>query len=504
MGFASLFHLQIDNLPTRMGYWLDQNYNLRNNTLYLADGPGVSITEQDVQLVLGFPRGDIKIEKWSRAHSTDLLEEWKGLVDKSARGYLYSDVIKAMLSCEDGVDQGQRSGKKFKPEALVLVESRIDSYMLQKILKNKLNSACNDHPSAQPQPHVESQSLFYEDDEAQVYIANYVEELDLLGKTIVEVIELASKPPAFVRDNEVIKLMHSATQKLLGGGRVTVDSSIQKDVEASCNQDSFWCIQKNIATMDAVILRSEQYLKNQYQDVRAEFTQACSPSSHHQEDEQMEVCEKGAALEERGGGVEVVAEEDVMEERADGVEMVVEKESSLDERVGGVDIAGEKDVLVDDSVDAVGKGCEKDSLVDKSSVAVAAGEERGTVLLGEGEQYVFKSWDTMLMRMELLSLKGHAYVTASVLDSYTVVDPQVDDAGRLKRFKENLHIEFQRVPHIKLSALDLLFFPMIASEHSYVICFNIKSYRIDIIDNSSKSVTNYLKYGSVPSDLVSI
>nr|GME11495.1 hypothetical protein Iba_scaffold11704CG0020 [Ipomoea batatas] len=45
----------------------------------------------------------------------------------------------------------------------------------------------------------------------------------------------------------------------------------------------------------------------------------------------MEVCEEGAALEERGGGVEVVAEEDVVvEERADGVEMVVDKESSLD------------------------------------------------------------------------------------------------------------------------------------------------------------------------------
>nr|GME11496.1 hypothetical protein Iba_scaffold11704CG0030 [Ipomoea batatas]GME21535.1 hypothetical protein Iba_scaffold28153CG0010 [Ipomoea batatas] len=109
--------------------------------------------------------------------------------------------------------------------------------------------------------------------------------------------------------------------KLLGGGRVTVDSGIQKDVEASCSQDSFWCNSKNIATMDVAILRSEQYLKkfdampsfslgltpplgeesnwdnvvnisSQYQDVRAKFTQACSPSSHHQEDEQMEVCEE--------------------------------------------------------------------------------------------------------------------------------------------------------------------------------------------------------------------
>nr|GMD98138.1 Ribosomal protein L39e [Ipomoea batatas] len=40
MGFASLFHLQIDNLPTKMGYWLVQNYNPRNSMLYLADGTG--------------------------------------------------------------------------------------------------------------------------------------------------------------------------------------------------------------------------------------------------------------------------------------------------------------------------------------------------------------------------------------------------------------------------------------------------------------------------------
>nr|GMD55791.1 uncharacterized protein LOC108225702 [Ipomoea batatas] len=383
--------------------------------------------------------------------------------------------------------------------------------------------------------------------------------------------------------------------------------------------------------MDAAILRREQYLRkiadmpsfslgltpsvgeesnwdnvvnisSQYQDVGAKFTQACSPSSEHQEEEQMEVCEKDAALEERGGGVEVVAEKNVVvEERVDGAEMVVEKDSALDGRGGGIDIAGEKDVLVDKSVDAVGMGCEKDSLVDKSGVAVADSEERAAVQLGEGSmmdkgkgiivddygkeleiqmvekqeverrirkitvplrspymvrqinvgqfltatekvyqywimqnpnadmEYVFISGATMLMRMELLSLKGHAYVTASVLDvwliilndlerfkdpnsstrcfgttypcTYTVVDPRGDDADRLERFKENLHHEFQRVPHIKLPALDLMFFPMIASEHSYVICFNIKNQRIDIIDNSSKSVTNDLKYGSVPSDL---
>nr|GMD14424.1 uncharacterized protein LOC109175178 [Ipomoea batatas] len=140
------------------------------------------------------------------------------------------------------------------------------------------------------------------------------------------------------------------------------------------------------ATWDNVVK-----LSTQYQEVGATFPQAASPSSEHQEEEQMEVCEKDVALEERGGGVEIVGEKDVVvEERSDGAEMV-----------------GEKDVLVDE---------------------------------GGGDEV------------------------------------------RLERFKRNLHHELQRVAHIKLTALDL-------------------NQRIDIIDNSSKVVSNNQKYGKVSADL---
>nr|GMD50356.1 putative ulp1 protease family, C-terminal catalytic domain-containing protein [Ipomoea batatas] len=54
------------------------------------------INEVDVLLALGFPRGDLKIEKWPRAHNTDLLEEWKWLVDRSSRGYLYDNSSKTV------------------------------------------------------------------------------------------------------------------------------------------------------------------------------------------------------------------------------------------------------------------------------------------------------------------------------------------------------------------------------------------------------------------------
>nr|GMD55790.1 hypothetical protein DM860_007366 [Ipomoea batatas] len=203
-----------------------------------------------------FPRGDLKIEKCSRAHSTDLLEEWKGLVVKSARGYLYSDVFyvdRVVVFTRDILRQIPSfvgwTAQLIKEREVVEIQaggfglSRVEDHFklaaeniqeqAEECHRSVPEPARDDQPSVQPQAPLRSQSLFEEDDEAQ--------KLDLLGKTIIEVIEFASKPPPYARDNEVIKLMHSAAQKLLGGGQVIVDSSIQKDVEASSSQDSFWC-----------------------------------------------------------------------------------------------------------------------------------------------------------------------------------------------------------------------------------------------------------------------
>nr|GMD12670.1 hypothetical protein Iba_chr07aCG5740 [Ipomoea batatas] len=111
------------------------------------------------------------------------------------------------------------------------------------------------------------------------------------------------------------------------------------------------------ATWDNVVK-----LSTQYQEVGATFPQAASPSSEHQEEEQMEVCEKDVALEERGGGVEIVGEKDVVvEERSDGIEMVGEKDVVVDEGGDGVEIVGgggEREERVDVQV---GEG----SLLDK-------------------------------------------------------------------------------------------------------------------------------------------
>lgn len=62
------------------------------------------------------------------------------------------------------------------------------------------------------------------------------------------------------------------------------------------------------------------------------------------------------------------------------------------------------------------------------------------------------------------------------------------------------------VDYKNIRDIDLFFFPVILSDHFFVICINIKSKRFDIIDNSLSENTKkqpLLKYGNVPVKLVS-
>ncbi|MFS7932021.1 putative Ulp1 protease family catalytic domain, papain-like cysteine peptidase superfamily [Helianthus anomalus] len=47
------------------------------------------------------------------------------------------------------------------------------------------------------------------------------------------------------------------------------------------------------------------------------------------------------------------------------------------------------------------------------------------------------------------------------------------------RFKEDLKDK-------KIKDYDLVFMPIIWQRHFYVICFNLKSYKVDVLDNSAQ------------------
>nr|GMD93431.1 ulp1 protease family, C-terminal catalytic domain-containing protein [Ipomoea batatas] len=55
---------------------------------------------------------------------------------------------------------------------------------------------------------------------------------------------------------------------------------------------------------------------------------------------------------------------------------------------------------------------------------------------------------------------------------------------------------------LECSASSKFFVPIIAYEHIYMICMNVKNSRIDIIDNSTVEQPIDVKYGTIPGVLV--
>ncbi|MFS8009166.1 putative Ulp1 protease family catalytic domain, papain-like cysteine peptidase superfamily [Helianthus anomalus] len=52
---------------------------------------------------------------------------------------------------------------------------------------------------------------------------------------------------------------------------------------------------------------------------------------------------------------------------------------------------------------------------------------------------------------------------------------------------------------ITINDYDLIFMPIIWSKHFYIICFNLRSYKVDVLDNSAsyddKSIVKYMTSG---------
>nr|GLL41965.1 uncharacterized protein LOC109191529 [Ipomoea trifida] len=78
MGFDHLREHQISRVPGKLAWWLLNNFDARSCSLRVHDGKELHITEEDVALTLGFPRGNIRIEKRTKGdEDTTLLDDWK-------------------------------------------------------------------------------------------------------------------------------------------------------------------------------------------------------------------------------------------------------------------------------------------------------------------------------------------------------------------------------------------------------------------------------------------
>ncbi|CAA0814655.1 Unknown protein [Striga hermonthica] len=109
MGLGSLLDLAITSAPSKMGFWLVENFNHMDRKLQLYGGEKVHVKEYDVHAVLGLPHGEIEISNKKKRASSTLLDEWIRMFDvRNTSNITTSKVLEKMDTCVDGDDWFKR------------------------------------------------------------------------------------------------------------------------------------------------------------------------------------------------------------------------------------------------------------------------------------------------------------------------------------------------------------------------------------------------------------
>ncbi|PWA95077.1 hypothetical protein CTI12_AA010880 [Artemisia annua] len=139
MGFGAVLRFSIKDIPTRLGYWLLDNFD-EDRCVLNVDGKEISITRETVRDVLGIPMGDVPVEAVDEADFRHpLVVEWKKQFESTTR-YKHIPVEKQIYTQQAG-------GWMFNLNLLVLYFTSIGesnknatvnlSYVLQCLVRTK-------------------------------------------------------------------------------------------------------------------------------------------------------------------------------------------------------------------------------------------------------------------------------------------------------------------------------------------------------------------------------
>ncbi|KAJ8435494.1 hypothetical protein Cgig2_033233 [Carnegiea gigantea] len=106
VGFAFLLTLRVDKIPSRLARWLVENFDTCRRAVKLANNDELRISEEDVYLTMGFPRGSKPVQeakKSNKGEYTRVLDEWKtqwAVVLKEVKDLNWCEfTIDSLISC---------------------------------------------------------------------------------------------------------------------------------------------------------------------------------------------------------------------------------------------------------------------------------------------------------------------------------------------------------------------------------------------------------------------
>ncbi|KAL1545900.1 hypothetical protein AAHA92_22572 [Salvia divinorum] len=118
MGFGALLHYNVIVIPSKLAYWVLDNFDPISCSIRLPGGGALHIDEKDVQVMFGFPRGDIRVERSERQLDLSIMDQLTGCVGPDWANVLPNTIEREMLKDQDG-------GDWFKKLFLILMESAL-------------------------------------------------------------------------------------------------------------------------------------------------------------------------------------------------------------------------------------------------------------------------------------------------------------------------------------------------------------------------------------------
>nr|GLL42144.1 uncharacterized protein LOC109155623 isoform X3 [Ipomoea trifida] len=519
MGFDHLREQQISRVPRKLTWWLLNNFDARSCSLRVQDGKELHITEEDVALTLGFPRGNIIIEKKTKGdEDTTLVEEWKKQLGRTDLSITPTKLCKAMVGCRDG-------GEWFKRHLAILiatmfVESNLSGYVNTNLIKNF-------------------------EDVTKIGDLNWCEYIrrTLVSSKVAWTKKTAQKVVLYSRPipRQLPALKGWTTQLLnqrekneissagFGYGYIDEPQQPLKAIEEKKSAEKFIVAFDEI---DNAIARREQYRTKIAEGpsfslgmTPDEVDRQTTTEDQTQPAEQQENVDEMLPQEPQQKESQQIRQDD---EEQHPIQMQTEQTPAKEpqrpetrmERRQVKATNSLKSPYLTRQIDAkrpwtatekiIGKWVLQNDNVDPTRIIFKHGAYAviwdDMLSLNKNEEIkvgIIDAWSA------ILNQKGKArsssspcrFFASTFVCLYTVVAPYGDDTLRSKRFSERMDDEIKRTEGLNLQDIELFVFPIVHSEHYYVLTRNVKNKRFDILDNSSAESPKNEKYADVPTAL---
>ncbi|KAL6549097.1 hypothetical protein OROHE_008942 [Orobanche hederae] len=103
MGFQAVRDLNINTIPSRLAYWVVDNFNHNSSGLLLTGNRRIIVTEDDVTMVYGFPKGKRFVQRFLKKDESQLFDEMMDYIpDTQCHKITIKKLHEAALSCVDG------------------------------------------------------------------------------------------------------------------------------------------------------------------------------------------------------------------------------------------------------------------------------------------------------------------------------------------------------------------------------------------------------------------